>query len=104
MKLRYFYLLLIAFAPVLTFAQTTPAPPMNLPKDAPVNVTIADAKTGNLVAKLWCLKAGPMVQSFRGFPILQVSFRCACQMAVNMIFIFWGLMIQLVIMCWIYPH
>ncbi len=49
MKLRYFYILIIVLAPVLIIAQTKPAPPMNLPKDAPVNVTIADAKTGNML-------------------------------------------------------
>ena len=50
MKQRYFYFLMAVAAPVLIFAQTAPAPPMNLPKDAPVNVTIADAKSGNMLS------------------------------------------------------
>lgn len=50
MKQRYFYLLMTLLMPFIIFAQTTPAVPMNLPKDAPVNVTIADAKTGNLLS------------------------------------------------------
>lgn len=51
MKQRYFYLLMALLMPVLIFAQTTPpAAPMNLPKDAPVDVTIADAKTGNMLS------------------------------------------------------
>ena len=50
MKQRYFYLLMILLLPVLIVAQTTPAAPMNLPKDAPVNVSIADAKSGNMLS------------------------------------------------------
>lgn len=50
MKQRYFYLLIVLLLPVLMVAQTTPAAPMNLPKDAPVNVSIADAKSGNLLS------------------------------------------------------
>ena len=50
MKQRYYFLLMTLVMPVLVFAQATPAAPMNLPKDAPVNVTIADAKTGNLLS------------------------------------------------------
>ena len=50
MKPRYYFLLMTLIMPVLVFAQATPATPMNLPKDAPVNVTIADAKTGNLLS------------------------------------------------------
>ena len=47
---RYFYLLTILFLlPVIMFAQTTTAP-INLPKDAPVQVSIADAKTGNMLS------------------------------------------------------
>lgn len=50
MKQRYFYLLMAIGAPFLIFAQTAPALPMNLPKDAPVTVTIADAKSGNMLS------------------------------------------------------
>ena len=50
MKQRYFYLLIVLLLPVLMIAQTTPAAPLNLPKDAPVNVTIADAKNGNMLS------------------------------------------------------
>lgn len=50
MKQQYCLLLMTLLMPVLVFAQATPAAPMNLPKDAPVNVTIADAKTGNLLS------------------------------------------------------
>ena len=50
MKQRYYFLLMTLVMRVLVFAQATPAAPMNLPKDAPVNVTIADAKTGNLLS------------------------------------------------------
>lgn len=50
MKQRYFYLLMILLLPFSVPAQTTPAAPMNLPKDAPVNVSIADAKTGNMLS------------------------------------------------------
>ena len=45
-----FYLLMSLLMPAVVFAQTTPATQMNLPKDAPVNVTIADAKTGNMLS------------------------------------------------------
>ena len=50
MKQQYYFLLMTLVMPVLVFAQATPAATMNLPKDAPVNVTIADAKTGNLLS------------------------------------------------------
>lgn len=50
MKQQYYFLLMTLVMPVLVFAQATPAAPINLPKDAPVNVTIADAKTGNLLS------------------------------------------------------
>ena len=50
MKQRYFYLLMILLLPILIVAQTTPAALMNLPKDAPVNVSIADAKSGNMLS------------------------------------------------------
>ena len=50
MKHQYYLLFMTLLMPVLVFAQATPAAPMNLPKDAPVNVTIADAKTGNLLS------------------------------------------------------
>lgn len=50
MKQQYYFLLMTLVMPVLVFAQASPAAPMNLPKDAPVNVTIADAKTGNLLS------------------------------------------------------
>ena len=50
MKQRYIYLLMGLLLPVLVVAQTTPAAPMNLPKDAPVNVSIADAKTGSMLS------------------------------------------------------
>ncbi len=51
MNHRYFYLTLLLFVlPILLIAQTTPAAPLNLPKDAPVQVTIADAKTGNMLS------------------------------------------------------
>lgn len=47
MKKLFVYFLAIFFMPLLTHAQGTP--PMNLPKDAPVDVTIADAKSGNML-------------------------------------------------------
>ncbi|MBC7889370.1 MAG: OmpA family protein [Ferruginibacter sp.] len=47
MKKIYFYLLTIFGMPLLIFAQATQ--PLNLPKDAPVNVTIADAKSGSML-------------------------------------------------------
>ena len=47
MKKLFVYLLVVFFTPLLTHAQGTP--PMNLPKDAPVDVTIADAKSGNML-------------------------------------------------------
>lgn len=48
---RYFYFLLPFFVlPVMVFAQTIPAAAMNLPKDAPVQVSIADAKSGNMLS------------------------------------------------------
>jgi OOP family OmpA-OmpF porin len=50
MKHQYFFLLTALLMPALIFAQTKPAAPMNLPKDAPVNVSIADAKTGNMLS------------------------------------------------------
>ncbi len=49
---KQFYYLMIAMMVVMPFAvkaQSVTAP-MNLPKDAPVNVTISDAKSGNLLA------------------------------------------------------
>ncbi len=50
MTRRLFYLLLVLAMPFAINAQSTPAAPMNLPKDAPVNVSIADAKSGNLLS------------------------------------------------------
>ncbi|WP_301921680.1 OmpA family protein [Ferruginibacter sp.] len=50
MPKQYFYLLMALTMPVAIFAQSSPAAPMNLPKDAPVNVSIADAKSGNLLS------------------------------------------------------
>jgi outer membrane protein OmpA-like peptidoglycan-associated protein len=50
MKQLCLSLFVVLSVPVLILAQTTPAAaPMNLPKDAAVNVTIADAKTGNML-------------------------------------------------------
>ncbi len=50
MKQRYCFFLMVHIMPIFVLAQSTPASPMNLPKDAPVNVSIADAKTGNLLS------------------------------------------------------
>ena len=50
MPKQYFYLLMALIMPFAIVAQSTPAAPMNLPKDAPVNVSIADAKSGNLLS------------------------------------------------------
>lgn len=50
MKQQFFYLLMALCLPVALFAQTTPPAAMNLPKDAPVNVSIADAKSGNMLS------------------------------------------------------
>ena len=51
MKHCYFYFFLMMFTlPVILIAQSTPAAPLNLPKDAPVHVSIADAKTGNMLS------------------------------------------------------
>ncbi|MEO7769372.1 MAG: OmpA family protein [Ferruginibacter sp.] len=47
MKKLFTYLAPVLFMPVFLSAQTTP--PLNLPKDAPVNVTIADAKSGEML-------------------------------------------------------
>lgn len=47
MKKLYYYCSIIFFLPLLSFAQQTQ--PMNLPKDAPVDVTIADAKSGQML-------------------------------------------------------
>jgi OOP family OmpA-OmpF porin len=49
---KQFYYLVMAMMVVMPFAvkAQSPAAPMNLPKDAPVNVTISDAKSGNLLA------------------------------------------------------
>lgn len=47
MKQIFFYLASLFFMPAFIFAQGTQ--PMNLPKDAPVNVSIADAKSGNVL-------------------------------------------------------
>ena len=50
MKQRYFYLLIVLLLPVITFAQNTPAAPLNLPKDATVNVSIKDARTKKMLS------------------------------------------------------
>ena len=50
MKQRYFYLLMALVLNISIFGQTTPAAPLNLPKDAAVNVSIADAKSGNMLS------------------------------------------------------
>lgn len=51
MKQYFFYFLCAILSPVLLHAQTTPSnATANLAKDAPVNVTIADAKSGNLLS------------------------------------------------------
>lgn len=47
MKKVYFYLSAILFMPLFIFSQGTQ--PMNLPKDASVDVTIADEKSGNML-------------------------------------------------------
>jgi outer membrane protein OmpA-like peptidoglycan-associated protein len=47
---KYCYILLVLLLPISVSAQATTAAPMNLPKDAPVNVTISDAKSGNLLS------------------------------------------------------
>jgi len=47
MKKTFIYLAITFFMPAFIFAQGTQ--PMNLPKDAPVNVSIADAKSGNML-------------------------------------------------------
>ena len=47
MKLHHIFLFLLLSTTVSAISQ---APAMNLPKDAPVNVTIVDAKTGHLLS------------------------------------------------------
>ncbi len=47
MKKFYYYCSIIFFLPLFSLAQQTE--PMNLPKDAPVDVTIADAKSGQML-------------------------------------------------------
>ena len=47
MKKFFYYCSIIFFLPVVSFAQQ--AQPMNLPKDAPGDVTIADAKSGQML-------------------------------------------------------
>lgn len=47
MKKTFIYLVIVFFMPAFIFSQGTQ--PMNLPKDAPVNVSIADAKSGNML-------------------------------------------------------
>ena len=87
---RYFYLLTMLFVmPVIIHAQTTPANPINLPKDAPVEVTIADAKTGNMLShEIVVLKVRLIILSFRGCQILQVNLLYVCQMVQSMIFLY----------------
>ncbi len=48
MKQRFYLFLLLAI-PSILLAQTPPPQPLNLPKDAQVDVSIADAKTGNIL-------------------------------------------------------
>ncbi len=50
MHYRFVSILILLMAPLFMFAQTKTAAPINLPKDAPVDVTIADAKSGNLLS------------------------------------------------------
>ncbi|MEJ7587735.1 MAG: OmpA family protein [Ferruginibacter sp.] len=47
MKKLYVYLSLLFFMPLFLFSQITQ--PANVPKDAPVDVTIADAKSGSML-------------------------------------------------------
>src|SRR6187551_2003913 len=47
MKKLYIFLMAVFLTPMLSHAQGTQ--PMNLPKDAPVDVTIADAKSGQML-------------------------------------------------------
>lgn len=50
MKKGYFYTLLALFLPLLSICQNTPASTtMNLPKDAQVNVSMVDAKSGKIL-------------------------------------------------------
>ena len=49
MKHRYFFMMMFML-PVILLAQSTPSAPLNLPKDAPVHVSIADAKNGNMLS------------------------------------------------------
>jgi OmpA-OmpF porin, OOP family len=48
MKQRFYLFLLLAI-PSMLLAQIPPPQPLNLPKDAQVDVSIADAKTGNIL-------------------------------------------------------
>ena len=50
MKLRFSCLLMMIVLPAIIFAQIASTVPINLPKDAPVQVSIADAKTGNMLS------------------------------------------------------
>ena len=50
MKHQYYLLFMTLLMPVLVFAQATPAAPMNLPKDAPVNVSLKDPKTKKMLS------------------------------------------------------
>ena len=49
MKHNFLLIFFITAISIAGFSQT-PATPMNLPKDAPVNVSIVDAKTGHLLS------------------------------------------------------
>ena len=50
MPKQYFYLLMALIMPFAIVAQSTPAAPMNLPKDAPVSVTVQDSKSGSMLS------------------------------------------------------
>jgi outer membrane protein OmpA-like peptidoglycan-associated protein len=48
MKRKFFYSLLVLMAPLMVLSQTTPSQPMNLPKDAKIDVTLTDMNNNPL--------------------------------------------------------
>ena len=58
---------MILLTPVFIFAQTIPAAPMNLPKDAQVNVTIKDSKTKKMLSnEIVVFKSSVNATEFQG--------------------------------------
>ena len=63
MKQKYFYFLIAFFLPLLTVAQVTPA---NIPKDAQVDVTVADMSGNMLSSEIVVFKSSANGTEFQG--------------------------------------